>query len=222
MLYALLILSILQPSIRSTLPVDTTIEHTPLLSIFQLTIRSALPGVPGGYSDRLFAVLSLTLLQPTFSRALLCLAILQPTLFCTLSADITTDYPSLYSACRYCSWLSTLPTIRSTLSGGTLTDYPIYRLSALLSLALLQPTMMNDFVYPAILQPPLRSADSRRSTLPVGISTAYPLCSLWRYSNRLSNLPTVRSAVSCATLTDYAVCSLLRYSNRLSRVHCSI
>jgi hypothetical protein len=50
----------------------------------------------------------------------------------------------------------------------------------------------------------------------------YPLCLLWRYSNRLSNLPTIRSTVSCITPTDYAVCSALlysvqRYHNRLLR-----
>jgi hypothetical protein len=59
-----------------------------------------------------------------------------------LPGDIPTGYPPLYSACRYSNRLSTLPTIRSTLFGATPTDYPIYRLSALLSLALLQPTML--------------------------------------------------------------------------------
>jgi hypothetical protein len=33
--------------------------------------------------------------------ALLCLAILQPTILCTLPADIATDYPPLYRAYRY-------------------------------------------------------------------------------------------------------------------------
>jgi hypothetical protein len=81
---------------------------------------------------------------------LLCLAILLPTLRSALPVDIPTDYPPLYSACRYYN-----------------------RLSVLLSLALLQSTIQF---------------------------TDYPLCCLWRHSNRL-----------CCV--HYSVC---RHSNRLS------
>jgi hypothetical protein len=140
----------------STLPGDTTTDYRMCSTVSveaAYICRSTLPvDIPTDCpccslrhdSNRLSAVLSLTLLQSTFSCALLCLAILQPTLFCTLPADIRTDYLSLYSACPCYSWLSTLPTIRSTISGGTPTDYPIYRLSTLLSQALLQPTMTNE------------------------------------------------------------------------------
>jgi hypothetical protein len=63
-------------------------------------------------------------------------------------------------------------------------------------------------------------------------STDYPLCSLWRYSNQLSNLPTICSAISGVTPTNCDVwftlssdtttnsplCFVCRYSNRLSTV----
>jgi hypothetical protein len=168
-------------------------------------------------------------LQPTIRSTLSCvnptdylictaLAILQPTVFRTLPADITTDYPTLYSIWCYSNRLSNLPTIRSA--------------------ALLQPTMLCDLLYLAILQPTLRSLlfllirqpTIRRSTLSVDITSDNPLCSLWRYSNQLFNILTIRSAISCVTPTEYAVCSTLptdtttdsplcngyRYSNRLS------
>jgi hypothetical protein len=89
---------ILQPTLRSalsvdipadsrgsTLPVDITIDY-PLCCLLR-------------YCNRLCCVLSLAL-QPTISCALLRLAILQPTVFCTLPADITTDYPPLYPTFR--------------------------------------------------------------------------------------------------------------------------
>jgi hypothetical protein len=116
MRYAILCLAILQPTIRSTLRVDITTDditnHYPLCSIWC-------------HSNRLSAVLSLVLLQPTVLCAQLCLATLQPTILCTLPADITTDNPPLYPAFRYYNEQSTLlslallqPTIYST-------DYPL-------------------------------------------------------------------------------------------------
>jgi hypothetical protein len=69
-------------------------------------------------------------------------------------------------------------TIHSALSGGTPTNYSIYRLSALLSLALLQPTVMWALLYPAILHLTLRSASS------VDIPTdSLPFYSACRYCN---------------------------------------
>jgi hypothetical protein len=148
--YPLCSLVLLQPTIQST--------EYPLYCLFR-------------YSNRLCCVLCSTLLcsaipQPTLAclqptmlcallcSAMLCLAILQPTLRSVLPVDITTDYPPLYSACRYCNRLSALlspvllhPTIRSAFSGATPTDYPIYRLSAVLSLALLQLTMLCALLY---------------------------------------------------------------------------
>jgi hypothetical protein len=85
-------------------------------------------------------------------------------IYSTLPVDIPTDYPPIYS---------TLPVNIST-------DYPLYslrrysnRLSALLFLALLRPTMLRALLYSTllcltILQPTLRSA------LPVDIPTDYP------------------------------------------------
>ncbi len=118
-------------------------------------------------------------------------------------------------------------TIRCALSGATPPDYPIYRLSALLSLALLQPTMLCALFY---------------STLFSDTTTDSPLC----FANRLSAALlcllilqlTIHSALSGVTPTDYPLCSLsllqpttqstayplyclLRYFNRLCCVLCS-
>jgi hypothetical protein len=60
----------------------------------------------------------------------------------------------------------------------------------------------------SISQPTLR-----RSTLPVDITTAYPFCSLLRYSNRLSAL---RTTLSGDTTTNYPLYFACRYYNRLS------
>jgi hypothetical protein len=93
---------------------------------------------------------------------------------------------------------------------------PSNRLSALLSLSILQPTI-------------------HRPTLPVDITTDDPFYSLWRYFNQLSALPTIRSALSGVTTTDYHMCtsssgdtttnyrlySACRYCNRPSpALHC--
>jgi hypothetical protein len=62
------------------------------------------------------------------------------------------------------------------------------------------------------------------------ITTDYPLCSLWRYFNRLFALVTIRSDLSGITRTDFPMCTTLSsdtttnyplyspcpYSNRLS------
>jgi hypothetical protein len=197
---ALLYLAIFQPAIRrSTLPVDIPTDY-PLcrlsallsLALLPLTIQST--DYPlcclWRYSNRLCCVLNS--IQQYYNRlsSLLCLSILQPTLRrSTLPVDITTDYP-------ICSlW-------------RTLTDYPIYRLCALLSLALLQPTMMCALLC---------------STLSSDATTNSPLSFAWRYSNRLS------AALLCLSIlqlticsTDYPLCSLWRYSNRLSTVHFSV
>jgi hypothetical protein len=112
------------------------------------------------------------------------------------------------------------------MSGDTTTNYPLCfacryydRLSALLYLALFQPTMMCALLYLPILQPTIRSALSALAP------TDYPLWCLCRYSNRLSALPTIHSGVSAVTPTDYplyrlsillSMALLWRYSNRLS------
>jgi hypothetical protein len=77
----MLCMLMLQPTIRcSTLPVDIPADY-PLCSLRR-------------YSKRRSALLSLALLRHTISWALLCLAILQPTVFC------------MYPACRYSNRLS--------------------------------------------------------------------------------------------------------------------
>jgi hypothetical protein len=116
-LSSILCLAILQPSIRySTLPID-----------MQLTICST------DYARRSLLRYS----NPTILCALLCLPILQPTILCTLPDDIATEYPPLNPACRYYNYLYALPTLRSTLSGVTPTDYAVYTtLLALLQLTI--------------------------------------------------------------------------------------
>jgi hypothetical protein len=146
---------------------------------------------------RLSTLFSLALLPPTILCALLCLAILQPTLLCTLPDDITTNYTPLYPACRYHTWLSTLPTIRyiisdftptdyavcTTLSGDTPTDHPLFacryynRPSALLYLSIVQLTIRSALSSDITNDYPLYSACRH--------ATDYPLCSIRRYSNRL-------------------------------------
>jgi hypothetical protein len=77
---SLICLAMLQPTLRSTLPVDIPTDY-PCLSILQLTIR--------------FAVSSDTPTVPTTRSTD------DPSILCTMFADITTDYPPLYPACRY-------------------------------------------------------------------------------------------------------------------------
>jgi hypothetical protein len=86
-------------------------------------------------------------LQLTICCALLCVASLQLSI---------TDYPTC-----------------STLSVDSTTDYPIYRLSALICLPILQPTILCALLCLLILQPTIQSAD-------------FALCSVYRYYNRLS------------------------------------
>jgi hypothetical protein len=143
--------------------------------------------------------------------ALLCLAVLQPTLRSALPVDIPTDYPPLYSACPYYDLSILHLTIRSALSAATPADYIIYRLSALLYLAMLQPTMLCALLF---------------STLSSDTTSDYLLCFACRYSNRLSATLlclstlqlTIRSALSGVTPTDHPLDSLRRYSNRPSVV----
>jgi hypothetical protein len=87
----------------------------------------------------------------------------------------------------------------------------------------------------ALLCLPIFRSTIRRSTLPVDMATDFPFCSLWQYSNQLSALPTIRSALSGVTITDYHMCtspsgdtttnyrlySTCRYYNRPSvALHC--
>jgi hypothetical protein len=115
-------------------------------------------------------------------------------LCCTLSGDTPPD-------CPFCS----------TLSGDTTTDYPLCfvsryynRLSALLSLAILQSTIRSA------LSGDTPTAHPIFSTLSGETPANYPLCFAWRYCHRLLQL-TIRS-------TDYPLSSLWRYYNRLSYV----
>jgi hypothetical protein len=116
------------------------------------------------------------------NAALLCLAILQAAILCTLTVDITTDYPPPYPASRYynCS-----------------TDYPFCSLwrysnrpSAMLFSFKRYNNRVSNQLCPSILQSSIRSLliiqSTIRSTLPVDITSDYPLYSIWRYYNRLS------------------------------------
>jgi hypothetical protein len=115
-------------------------------------------------------------------------------LYYTLSGDATTDYPmcstSTLSVGNTADYL-----LCSTLSGDTTTDYPV------------RSTLSAEI----------------RSTLPVDITKPtircpeYLLCSVWRYSNRLSavlflvcryyNQLSMYSTLSAITTTDYPLCS---------------
>jgi hypothetical protein len=132
------------------------------------------------------ALLCLAILQPITCAALLCLAMLQATIQFT---DYALIYEAILQTILCCALLclailqllSTLPTIRSdlhgdttndsllcsTLSRNTTTDYPIYRLSAVICIAILQMTFCYPLLYLAIY--------SRLSNLPTIQSTDYPL-----------------------------------------------
>jgi hypothetical protein len=114
-------------------------------------------------------------------------------------------------ACRYCNrlyaprcLLMLQSTIRSTLPVDITTDYPLYRLSALLSLALLKSTICFDLLDLSILQP---------------IFLCAPFHSVCHHYNRLSALlrdsdgivserdrATICSAPTGDTRTDYLLC----------------
>jgi hypothetical protein len=131
----------------------------------------------GGYYNRLSTLLTICyalsgdIIRPNILCALLCLAVLQPTIRCTMPVDITTDYP-LCSTCRYYNRLSALLylsilqlTTRSTdfprcsVWRHTTTDYPNYRLPALICMAILQTTICCALLYLAMLQGTIHSTD---------------------------------------------------------------
>jgi hypothetical protein len=126
--------------------------------------------------------------------AILCLSILQPT-FCTaLSSDILEPLSAvLYSVWRSANfplcpvWRYTTPgySMCYALSVDSTADYPIYRLSALICMAILQMTICRALLCLAILE----TDYLRCSTMPGVTTTDYPLCSTCRYYNRLSALP---------------------------------
>jgi hypothetical protein len=132
------------------------------------------------YYNRSSAQVFLAIHQPNILCTLLCLATLQPTIPFALSVDTTTDYPFCSLWCYY-NRLSALPTIRSVLSGATPTDYPICN-------TLSDDTVTNYLLYSAHRNyNRLSAAPSCLSILQLTVySTDYLLCSLWRYSNRLS------------------------------------
>jgi hypothetical protein len=175
---ALLCLSIPQLTIRSALSGDTPTDYPlyqrdSLLSLASLqpTIICALLYLAIPYYNQLSSVLCLPIFRPTIRRstlpvdittdyllyrlsAVLSLAILQPTVCCALSVwrYNNREYGLL------CLSILVQPTIRSALSVDTTIDYPLYdyllyRLSALLSLALLQSTICCDLLGLPILQP---------------------------------------------------------------------
>jgi hypothetical protein len=144
-------------------------------------------------------------------------------MYSTLPGDATLDYPLFY-AFRYYNRLSNLPTVHSdqygdttnenllcsTLSRNTITDYPIYRLSTVIYMVMLQPTICGGQLCIAILQPTIQITD-------------YPLQSVWRYYKRLSAALYCVSrycnrlnTMSGVTTTGYSLCSTCRYYNRLS------
>jgi hypothetical protein len=133
----------------------------------------------------------LSILQPTI-RSVMSDEILQPTICCDLHSvpgNTSLDYP-----------------MRSTLSVDSTTDYPIYRISVLICMAILQTIIFCAVLCLAILQQTLCAALLCLAiiqlaipfALPIDITTDYPLCSVSRYYNRLS-------ALLCSTLL-YSVC----------------
>jgi hypothetical protein len=155
--------------------------------------------------------------QPTICCALLCKAILQPTILCALvcvpilhSTIRYTDYPLynplsyvLYSACRYCTRLSAIPTIRSALPVDNAIGYSLYRQSALLCSALYHDSTTD---YPLYRQSALLCITTVQPTIR---STDNPLCSVSRHFNLLSASPTIHSALYHDISTDYPLCSAL-------------
>jgi hypothetical protein len=155
-----LLCSALHSTIRCTMPVDITTDYP-------IPRQSALLCL-AIYYNRVSAVLF------SFWRYYV-----QPTIRSALPADITTNFP-LCSVWRYstpdypiCSTLLCLATLRSTIlctmPVDITTDNPLSRLSAVLCLAILLPTILFTRLYLLIIQ-----------------STDYPLCSVWRYYKRLS------------------------------------
>jgi hypothetical protein len=151
-----------QPTIRSALPGDITTDYT-LYFV-------------GGYTTPDYPMCSTlpgdtTLDYPLYYACPLQLTVRSP------------DYPlcSVFAKCynRLSAVLGYL--LCSTISRDTTTEYPLCstfryynRLSALLCLAILQPTIPCALLYLLILQPSNQSTD-------------YPLLYVWRYYKRLSS-----------------------------------
>jgi hypothetical protein len=160
------------------------------------------------------------------SAALLCLSILQLTIFSALSGGTLIDDP-LCSLWRYSNRLSHVhcsvwrcynqlssvlclpifqPTIRrSTLPVDITTDYLLYRLSSLLSLAVLQSTIYSAVLGLSILKP------NFVSTLFHCVCRHYnrPLSALLRDSDGIlseRDRATICSALSCDSITNYLLC----------------
>jgi hypothetical protein len=166
----------LQPTILCTLPTDMTTNY-PLRSFWRYSNRvSCMCSTLSGDTTTDYPLCSGCQYYNRLST-LLWLLILQLALRSTLPVDITTAY-LLCSLWRYYKRLCYA--VHSTLSSDTTTDSPLCfacRNTNRLSAALL---------YLSILQLTIHCTD-------------YTFFSLWCYSNRLSNLSTIRSDVSCVS-----------------------
>jgi hypothetical protein len=96
------------------------------------------------------------ILQPAICCALLCLATLHP----TIPVDITADYSPYFTLSRD---TTSDYLLCSTLYGDITSDYPIYRLSALICMAILQPTiwctLLGAILCLVMLQATIQSTD---------------------------------------------------------------
>jgi hypothetical protein len=137
------------------------------------------------YSNRLSALISLVLFQPTIYVH--------------------------YSVWRYYNQISSVLCHHSTLPVDITPDYLLYQLSPLISLALLQSKICCDLLGLVILQPRIRSTlpvDSSLyalSCLLILQSTIHSTHSACRYYNRLPALrvPTIRYTLSGFTPIDH-------------------
>jgi hypothetical protein len=195
------------PTIRFVLSYDTTTDY-PVCSPLSLESTADYP------TYRLSALICMALLPPPIYCALLCLAILQPTIHSDLSRNTTNDC-LLYSI----------------VSRDIPTAYPIFRLSALICMAMLQTPLSCALLCLPILQPTTCGDLLCLVILPPTIqSTNYPLCSVWRcfkrlsavlycvsqYSNWLSALLYLSILQPTICSSNFPLCSVLRYYNRLS------
>jgi hypothetical protein len=152
--------------------------------------------------SRLLALLCLSTLQPTI-RSSMSGDTLQPTICCVLLwlAILRTPDCPLCSTCRYCCrlsyvlysvWRYTTPDypMCSTLSVDSTTDYPIYRLCALVCME----DSTNDYLLCCTLSHETTTDYLRYSTISGVTTTDYPLCSTCRYYKRLPALPIIRYA----------------------------
>jgi hypothetical protein len=106
------------------------------------------------------------------------------------------------------NWKSAL--LCFALSRDTSTDILIYRLSALICMAILQTTLYCTQPRIAIL---CTTDYLQCSTMPDVTTIDYPLCSSCLYYNRLSALPTIRSALSGDVLQPTIQCALLSFDS---------